>query len=88
VSTCADNNILGLDDIQARSSLAPQVLETLWAAGAMTTTCKIRDGSMLIHRVGGQDASEVIKVRPRTLGPGGGRAWAAARKLATCVADG
>lgn len=34
----------------------------------MTATSKTRDGSMLIHRAGGQDAVEVIKVRARTSG--------------------
>jgi hypothetical protein len=34
----------------------------------MGAICKTRDGSMLIHRAGGQDAGEVIEARARTSG--------------------
>jgi hypothetical protein len=32
----------------------------------MAAICKTRDGYMLIHRAGGQDAGEVIEARART----------------------
>jgi hypothetical protein len=56
------------DHLQARSSLAPWVPETVWASAAMAGICKTRDGSMLIHRAGGQDAGEVIGARVSTSG--------------------